>query len=167
MPLPPFHLGPALLLGVLLDRRLDLPTLLLGSVVVDVRVALVLLGPLDGPVHGILTTFVGGAVVALVLAGGVWVLPRSLQAALDRGRLAETTSPRALVAAAVAGVYSHVVLDSVLYADARPLFPADWNPFLVGDAAVVPVYAGCVVAGGIGLLALLVRDHGGHGDDPR
>lgn len=167
MPLPPFHLGPALLLGVLLDRRLDLPTLLLGSVVVDVRVALVLLGPLDGPVHGILTTFLGGTVVALVLAAGIRLLPPALQSALDRARPAETTSARALVAAAIVGVYSHVVLDSLLYADARPFFPADWNPFLVGDAAVVPVYAGCVVAGVLGLVALIVRDRGVAGDAPR
>lgn len=158
MPLPPFHLGPALLLGVLLDRRLDLPTLLLGSVVVDVRVALVVLGPLDGPVHGILTTFVGGTVLALVLAAGIGMLPPALQSVFDRARVAEMTSPWALVAAAVVGVYSHVLLDSVLYADARPFYPADWNPFLVGEAAVLPVYAGCVVAGALGLVALIVRD---------
>lgn len=161
MPLPPFHLGPALLLGVLLNRWLDLPTLLLGSVVVDVRVALVVLGPLDGPVHGILTTFVGGTVLALVLAAGIRMLPPALQSVLDRARAAETTSPWALVAAAVVGVYSHVLLDSVLYGDARPFFPADWNPFLIGDAASIPVYAGCVVAGALGLVALIVRDDDG------
>lgn len=68
MPFTLFHFGPALLLGVLFYRWLDLPTLLVSSVIVDVRAALVVFGPLDGPVDGILTTFVGGTVVAVILA---------------------------------------------------------------------------------------------------
>ncbi len=65
MALAPFHLGPALLAGVVPYRFLDLPTVLAGSVVVDVRAALVVFGPLDGPVHGVLTTFVGATAVAV------------------------------------------------------------------------------------------------------
>lgn len=151
MPLTPFHLGPAVLLGAVLPRRLDLPTLLVASVLIDVRAALVLFGPLDGPVHGILTTFLGGTVVALVVATLVRALPGSVQSLLDRARLAPTNTTPAVLAGALVGAYSHVLLDSVLYFDAQPLFPSDWNPLLVGESASVPVYAVCVVAGGVGL----------------
>lgn len=162
MPLTPFHLGPAFLLGVLLYRRLDLPTLLIGSVLVDVRAALVVLGPLDGPVHGILTTFVGGGGIAVLLTGAIRVLPRRLQAVLDRGRLHDTNALPPVLAASVVGVYSHVVLDSALYTEARPFFPFDWNPFLLGDAKSILIYGGCVAAGilGVGLYVARYREGG-------
>lgn len=158
MPLTPFHLGPALLLGTLLPRRLDLPTLLVASVIVDVRVALVLAGLLGGRTHGILTTFLGGTVVALLVAGVVLALPPSVQSLVDHGRLAATDTTPVVIAGALVGTFSHVVLDSVLYFDARPLYPSDWNPFLLGPSAYGPTYAGCVVAGVLGL-ALFVRRH--------
>ena len=37
MPFTPFHLGPGLLLGLLLLSYVDLPTFLLASVIVDVE----------------------------------------------------------------------------------------------------------------------------------
>lgn len=157
MPLTPFHLGPALLVGVLLYRWLDLPTLLIGSVIVDVRAALVVFGPLNGPVHGILTTFVGGTIVALVLAGVMLALPQSVQSWIDYGRLSETVARDSIIAAAIVGVYSHVVLDSLLYTDARPFYPFRWNPFLLDGATFGPVYGGCALAGGLGLAVLAVR----------
>ncbi|MFB6151676.1 MAG: hypothetical protein ABEJ40_07715 [Haloarculaceae archaeon] len=156
MPLTPFHLGPALLVAVLLYRRVDLPTALLGSVVVDVRAALVVFGYLDGPVHGVLTTFLGGGAVALLVAVGVYALPPSAESVLAWTRLAETGDRSSVAAGALVGVLSHVVLDSVLYADADPLYPLDANPLLVGREAVVPVYAGCVAAAVAGLVLFAV-----------
>lgn len=141
----PFHLGPAALVGVVLYRRLDLPTLLAASVIVDVRAALVLFGPLDPPVHGILTTFLGGGAVALVLAGGVLALPPPVQTRLDRARIASTASAGPVVAGSLVGVWSHVVLDAVLYTDARPLFPLAGNPLLGQQYGLV--YGGCLAAG--------------------
>lgn len=158
MPLTPFHLGPALLLGVSLRRRLDLPTLLAGSVLVDVRAALVVFGPLDPPVHGILTTFAGGTVVAVALGAAIAALPGRVQEALDRGRLGRTGSTGPIVAGALAGVYSHVVLDALLYTDVEPFYPLAGNPFLVGDFALV--YGGCVVAGLLGVAIATVRRSG-------
>ncbi|MCD2205132.1 hypothetical protein [Halobacterium sp. KA-6] len=78
MPVTPFHLGPALLLGVVVYMWLDLPALLVGSVVVDVRAALVVFGPLKPPIHGILTTFVGGTIIAGLLTVGFSLLPRTV-----------------------------------------------------------------------------------------
>ncbi|WP_313692511.1 hypothetical protein [Halorarum halobium] len=151
MPFTPFHLGPALLLGALLYRRLDLPTLLLASVVVDVRAALVVYGPLGDPVHGILTTFVGGGALALVVAGVVLALPQPIESTLALGRPERERHRSAVLAGALVGVSSHVVLDSLLYADAAPFLPLDWNPFLLDGVAFVPVYGGCVLAGCLGL----------------
>ncbi|MCU4801231.1 hypothetical protein OB920_12700 [Halobacteria archaeon HArc-gm2] len=160
MPLTPFHLGPALLIGVILHRRLDLPTLLAASVVVDVRAALVLFGPLDPPIHGILTTFAGGTVVALLLAGVITGFGERLRPLLAPLRLADTDAAGPVVAAALVGVYSHVLLDAKLYTDARPFFPLEVNPFYVGATAFLPVYAGCALAGLLALPIAVVRWRG-------
>jgi hypothetical protein len=53
------------------------------------------------------------------------------------------------------GVYSHVVLDSLLYTDARPFFPIAWNPFLLDGVKYTPVYGGRAIAGVLGLSVLI------------
>jgi hypothetical protein len=156
MPLTPFHVGPALLLGALFYRYLDIPTLVVGSVIVDVRAALVVFGPLEGPVHGILTTFLGGGLLAVVLAAPVWALPEPIRAWLDHLRF-DTNRSSAILGGAVVGVYSHVILDSLLYTDARPFSPSSWNPFLLEGSHLLSVYLGCIVAGVVGLGVIFAR----------
>jgi hypothetical protein len=80
MPFTPFHLGPALLLGLLLLRFIDFPTFLIANVIVDVEPLLVLVFGLDYPLHGFFHSFLGGAIVALVLT-------------LVINRIRETVSP--------------------------------------------------------------------------
>jgi len=123
MPFTPFHLGPALLLGVLLYYWVDLPTLLVASVIVDVCAALVVNGPLSGPTHGILTTSVGGTFVGLLVGGLALALPARIQRLGSPFRLADTVPAGPVFAGAVVGVAAHVVLDATLYADVQPFWP--------------------------------------------
>jgi len=155
MPFTPFHLGPALLLGALAHRRLDLPTLLVASVVIDVRAALVVFGPFDGPVHGPLTTFLGATVVAALVAGAALSLPTRLDGLVDRLRPDATAAPIAVAAGALAGAWSHVLLDAALYYDVAPLFPLAGNPFLLEAFGLV--YGGCLAAGMVGIALLATR----------
>lgn len=157
MPFTPFHLGPALLPGVILYNWLDLPALVVGSILIDVRAALVVYGPLKPPIHGVLTTFAGGTIIAGLLAAGFSLLPNSIENLLARLRLTENTSSRAIFAGSLIGVYSHVILDSILYTDARPFSPITWNPFFVDGVRFIPVYGGCTLAGILGLLAPAVK----------
>lgn len=152
MPLTPFHLGPAVLLGSLATRRLDLPALCLGSVVIDVRAVLVIFGPLDPPTHGPLTTLLGGAFVAVVVAAVVLAGYEMAGPTIERYGLDLRWSRSSVAAGALVGTWSHVVLDAMLYADARPLAPLSANP-LLGLLSPTTVYAGCVLAGvmGVGL----------------
>ena len=68
MPFTPFHWGPGLLFGLLLLGYMDLPTLFVSSVIVDVEPLLVLTLNLQYPLHGYLHTFLGGTILAFVLA---------------------------------------------------------------------------------------------------
>ncbi|SFS98786.1 hypothetical protein [Halostagnicola kamekurae] len=157
MPFTPFHLGPVLLLGVLLYRWVDLPTLLVSSIIIDIRAALVVYGPLGPPAHGILTTFVGGTLIAILLTTVVSSLPDSINHWLGFGRLTDSVSRRAIFAGSVLGIYSHVILDSILYTDTRPLFPLAWNPFFVDGVKFIPVYAGCTLTGILGVITFAVK----------
>lgn len=156
MPLTPFHLGPALLVALLAYRRLDLPTLLVGSAIIDVRALLVIIGFAGGPVHGILTTFPGATAVAAVTAGVAALIRPRLGPLLAAARLEQDYSPGRILAGALAGTWSHVALDAILYGDVRPFAPLDGNPFL--NLLPPPtVYALCVVCGIAGLALYALR----------
>lgn len=157
MPPTLLHLGPALLLGVVLYRYVDLPTVLLASVVVDVRAALVLYGPLEGPVHGVLTTVAGGTLLALLVGGVVLALPPSVQRLGSPLRLASTVRAKPIFLGAWLGVISHVLLDAMVYSDVQPLWPLEANPLLLSQVTgAVVAYSVSVLAAGIGLGAFLV-----------
>ncbi|NOQ38614.1 hypothetical protein GQ472_07065, partial [archaeon] len=64
MPFTPFHLGPALFLGLVFFRYLNLPAFLIANVIVDVEPFVVLLFGLDYPLHGFFHSFLGGSLIA-------------------------------------------------------------------------------------------------------
>lgn len=158
MPFTPFHLGPGLLLGLLALRRLDLPTVLVASVFVDVRTTLVFFGLLDGPLHGPFHTLLGASVLSLVLIAVALPLRPRLDPVLRRIRFPQASSRRRIAAGAFVGTWLHVVLDATLYTDMAPFAPLSTVNPLLGQIGSGTVYLGCLVAGvvGVGLYALSV-----------
>lgn len=130
MPFTPFHLGPALLLGLLTYRYLDLPSLLLASLLVDMRAALVLFGVLEGPLHGILTTLAGSAGVGIAVALAIHPLRSPVNSIMEVFKMDQQPSLPVAIGSGIVGAWSHVLLDSVLYMDAQPFTPLPGNPFL-------------------------------------
>jgi hypothetical protein len=65
MPFTPYHLGPALFLGLLFLRFIDFPTFLIASVIMDVEPFLVLFFNLNYPLHGFFHSLLGGTLVAI------------------------------------------------------------------------------------------------------
>ena len=158
VPFTPFHFGPALLFGLLLFRRLDLPTFLAANVIVDARATLVFFDVLDGPLHGPFHAFLGSAVLGALLAGSWYALKPWFDPLLAVFRVEQPRSGRPIAAAALLGVWCHVVLDGILYPEMTPFAPlAAANPF-PGLASYGAVYGGCVLAGllGAGLYGLRV-----------
>lgn len=157
MPFTPFHLGPAVLLGAVCYRWLDLPSLLVASVVVDLRTAFVFFGLLGPPLHGPFHTLLGSTLLGLVVAGAWTQLRPRFVTVLSRLGLGRERSTRAIVASSLVAVWLHVLLDATLYTDVRPFAPlSDANPLLVPGVAWV-VYAGCMVTGVAGSLLLGYR----------
>jgi len=156
VPFNPFHLGPALLVGMILFPYLDLPTFLLANVILDVEPFLVLTLGLDLPLHGFLHSLIGGTIAALALSlimarSGVYLRPVTsffrLEQKIEAGRV---------VAAALGGVYLHILLDVPLYGDIKPFYPFEANP-LLGSLSSLQVYALCEASFPIGIALYLVR----------
>jgi membrane-bound metal-dependent hydrolase YbcI (DUF457 family) len=134
MPFTPFHLGPALLLGLLLLRFIDFPTFLIANVIVDVEPLLVLVFGLDYPLHGFFHSFLGGAIVALVLTLVINRIRETVSPLLAFFRLEQRSSLRSILLAALSGVYLHILLDARMYGDIRPLYPLEADPFFIQTA---------------------------------
>ena len=145
MPLTPFHLGPGLFVGLLLLSYIDLPTFLAASVVVDVEPILVLALDLDYPLHGFFHSFLGGTLVALVLAAVMSKVRGSVSPLMSFFKLEREASFRSIMLASLSGVYIHIFLDPKMHRDIWPLCPLSFNPFLSqGSLPGLWVYMLCV-----------------------
>jgi len=133
MPLTPFHLGPGLLIGLLLLSFLDFPTFLIASVIIDVEPILVLTLGLDYPLHGFFHSFLGGTFVAFLLTAVMSQVRESLSP-LSFFKLEQKSTFKTILLAALSGVYIHILLDSRMHTDIRPFYPLDPNPFLSSSA---------------------------------
>ena len=146
MPFTPFHLGPALLIALLLFRILDLPSFLLASVIVDVEPFLVMLLGLNYPLHGFFHSFLGGSIVAFVLALAMLKLRPSISRVMSLLRLKQTISPGRVWTASFLGLYIHLLLDSPLYPGMRPFYPLDTNPLLSSSTFIgFEIYTACTI----------------------
>ncbi len=130
MPLTPFHLGPGLLIGLLLLSYIDFTTFLVASVIVDVEPIVVIIFDLDYPLHGFFHSFLGGTIVAFLLAAVMSKIRESLSLLLSFFRLEQKLTFKKILLASLTGIYIHILLDSRMHRDIRPFYPLDFNPFL-------------------------------------
>jgi membrane-bound metal-dependent hydrolase YbcI (DUF457 family) len=147
-----FHLGPALLLGMLLYRYLDFPTILVASMVVDIRTLFVYIGLVDGSLHGWLHSFAGATFLGFMLIGTITMLRPWIEEMMQKYlNISQSPNDGSMVGAAFIGVYTHVLIDSILYSDMRPFWPYDPRP-LLGVFTTKEVYLFCVASFAAGLL---------------
>jgi hypothetical protein len=144
MPFTPFHLGPALVISIILIYYLDLPTLLISSVILDIEPFIVLLLDLNYPLHGFFHSFLGGTIVILPLSFIMLKIRPMLNSITDFFKLKQNTYFMNILAASILGVYSHILLDAPLYTDIQPFFPLKINPFLDTTALLeITIYLFC------------------------
>ncbi|MDF1557865.1 MAG: hypothetical protein P1P80_06775 [ANME-2 cluster archaeon] len=129
MPFTIFHLGPGSWIGLVAFRVFHYPTLLIASVIIDLEPFFVLYGNLDQPLHGILHSFLGGAVIALITSIGIYYGRNELNKIMTFFRLAQDSSYKQIMFTSLFGVYLHILLDSPLYLDIKPFYPFELNPF--------------------------------------
>lgn len=158
MPLTPFHLGPGLLLGLLLFRRIDFSSFIIANVILDIEPLMVLLLGLNSPLHGFSHSFLGGSVVALILAFVMTKLKGRFRKIMAVLKLEQESSAKNILSASFLGIYLHILLDSPLYADIRPLFPLNVNPFYSSSMFVgLEIYGICVISFVLGAVLYAYR----------
>ena len=145
MPFTPYHIGPALFLGLLFLNFIDFPTFLIASVIVDVEPFLVLFFNLNYPLHGFFHSLLGGTLVAIPLAIVMFKIRDKLSPLMSYFRLGQKVSFKSILLASFLGIYIHILLDSRIYTDIQPFYPSPYNPLLTtGILAGLDSYVICI-----------------------
>ncbi len=156
MPFTPYHFGPVLLIGVLFFPFVDFAMIMIAGVILDLEPLAVIFFNLPGPLHAFFHTYLGATIVALVLSICIYPFRKYLNEIVSFFGLKQESSFRHILPASIIGTYSHVLLDSFLYAEMNPFFPLLGNPF-VGFLAFGFVYTLCLALGIIGFFVYLLR----------
>lgn len=165
MPFTPFHMGPALLLKPVLDRRFSLIVFGTAQVCMDIEPGI---GMLRGSavLHGYSHTLAGATVIAFFAA----IIGRMLatlvlsrwNAEVKHYRFFHLTEsipiswPVAL-GSAFFGTLSHLLLDALMHADMQPFFPFSNSNHLLFAVPVMHVYLVTFIAGAFGVIIWLGR----------
>jgi hypothetical protein len=166
LPFTPFHLGPALAIGLPFRKYLHAPTFILANVLVDVEPLLVLVFNLDYPLHGYLHTFLLAAFYGVALGLLMFILERYLRSFFKLLLLETDNKPRigAFVVAGAFGTVLHVLFDAPLYIDIKPFYPLTTANPLLNTVSSSQVYAATVWLGVLGIAfyagLLLVHTYG-------
>ena len=157
MPFTPFHLGPGLFFGLLLFGFLDLPSFLVASIIIDIEPFLVLVLDLNYPLHGFFHSFIGGSVAAFILSLIMLRLRNPISRITSFFRLEQRSSPKKIILTSLTGVYLHILLDSLIYDDIKPLYPLELNPFRNSIFIGSEIYTLCTILFFAGLTLYLYR----------
>jgi hypothetical protein len=152
MPFTPFHLGPAVCLGVPLRNYFHAPTFILANIIIDIEPLIVLTAGLNYPLHGYFHTFLAAVFVGIAFGLVMFFLEKHMHPLYSALQLEqEVKSNKAkFVVAGILGTTLHVLFDSPLYSDIKPFYPLNANPLygLVSSSEILLV---CVWMGVLGV----------------
>lgn len=132
MPFTLLHIGPSLLLGYLLHRRIHLPTLIIASLAVDVEPLITITSRIQYyPLHGYLHTFLLSIPLGFMIGLLSYTIDRVFGYPFRYLSLSKPSNYgfEGYVSAGILGWILHILLDAPLYDDIRPLYPSEANPF--------------------------------------
>ncbi|MBC7995839.1 MAG: hypothetical protein H7Z15_21625 [Rhizobacter sp.] len=157
MPITPFHFGPGALLHAVAPKHVSFLSFCAANVLIDFE-SLYNLVYRHHPVHAFFHTYVGATVVlvavVLLFLGSRWFASRYWLPNLLRWR--ELGSKQVVIGAAL-GAYSHVILDSVMHQDIRPLSPFAASNQLLGVIPLTTLHLVCLALGAVGGLVVATR----------
>jgi membrane-bound metal-dependent hydrolase YbcI (DUF457 family) len=145
VPFTPFHFGPHACVSLPLHRYVDVPVFILANVVIDLEPLAVIVFNLNYPLHGYCHTLLLGGVLGLAWGAAAYPLRGLIGTAMNLVRLPYETSFAKLALSGLAGAWLHILFDSLLYHDIRPLWPSAANP-LLGLLSHSTVYTLCAAS---------------------
>ncbi len=172
MPVTPFHFGPAAAVKGAFPNKFSFVAFGLSQVIIDME-PLFYMSQGMWPIHRFFHTYVGATLVAVLVATlGKPVCEWLLR--LWNGRLSARQNlwlglnPKISLSAAALGAlfggYSHVLLDSIMHADMRPLAPFSNQNSILLVISIENIHILCTIFGLLGgtmLLILLVKRKSG------
>jgi membrane-bound metal-dependent hydrolase YbcI (DUF457 family) len=157
MPITPFHFGPGALLHAVAPKHVSFISFCAANVLIDFE-SLYNLVNQRHPVHAFFHTYIG----ATLVIAAVVLLFLGLRAFASRFWLPNLLRwrelrPKQVVIGAAPGVYSHVVLDSVMHHDIQPLSPFALSNALLGVVPLSTLHLACLALGVLGAGLVTVR----------
>ncbi len=156
MPVTPFHWGPSSVIGLLLFKIFDFPTLLIASVIVDIEPFSVLFFNLNYPLHGFFHSFLGGSILAILTAIVFYIFKGKIKKIMAIFKLAQDSSFKKILWTSFFGVYFHIFLDSFTHEEMKPFYPFKTNPSL-GLFSLSQLYFFCGLLLLVGILFYLFK----------
>lgn len=172
MPILPAHIGLAILIGSIAGKKLNLPVLIISSLIIDIEVTYWAILTGRSIHHGYFHTYEGGALFGFlfgtlffILMIIVWKIRDAQYKEIDiynqfRGFQKHnwTYSYKCIIISSILGVYSHIPLDWVFYESdyIRPFSFADHNYFLHWEIFHL-VYFFCIGSFILGLILFYYR----------
>jgi len=156
MPFTALHIGPALLVALLVYPLLDIPSLLVASIVIDLEPLLVILLSLPQPLHGPYHSLTVSIPIGLAVAVAMYLMRGFTSRYLERLGLPQSDDVRGYLAASLIGVWGHVLLDSFLYSEMSLIYPWQWNP-LLGLVSYGTIFNVCLISFPLALIVYLLR----------
>lgn len=102
---------------------------MIASVLPDIEPFIILVFDLAYPLHGFFHSFSGGTIIASIISIAVYFFRNEMNKMMKFFKLSQVSSFKKIFWTSLFGVYFHILLDSFLYADIRPLYPHGYNPF--------------------------------------
>jgi membrane-bound metal-dependent hydrolase YbcI (DUF457 family) len=149
MPFTAFHLGPALLIGIILFPFFDIAAVLICSVIVDLEPFYVIFFAPELPLHGFFHTFLGGSIIGIIVAFILWISRGLVQEIQMIFKVEQNSSLLKILYTSLFSVNFHIFLDSIFHADMQPFYPFTINPFygLISQAIINQLCTVCMILG--------------------
>jgi membrane-bound metal-dependent hydrolase YbcI (DUF457 family) len=130
------HFGINGSVALLAGKRVDFLSCVIANIVIDIEPFLALIVGLNIPVHGISHTFLGGLVITIVFFIPFGIICNQFR----------TTKKNlwSYLLGGIVGMFLHILFDSLIHRDVRPLFPFSDTSFTINGIGpyVIPIWVG-------------------------
>lgn len=158
MPITPFHFGPGAVVHAVAPKHISFLAFCGANVLIDLE-PLYFMVTHQFPLHRLFHSYVGASIILLAtVALFVGALKLASVVPLPNPLRWKQLTLRQVAFGAALGSYSHIVLDSLMHSDMRPLGPfSEANP-LLQSVSLSTLHWSCIAAGIVGLVILGVRN---------
>lgn len=157
MPFTPFHFGVGAALHAAAPHRVSFLAFCAANVIIDAEPLYYMLTD-NPPLHRFFHTYIGATLVAVATI----VLFSACKRLASRFRLPDIFGWQSLrlpevATGSVLGTYTHIVLDSIMHLDIRPLAPFSEANALLQLLSLSALQWVCVASGVLGAVVLAIR----------